>query len=449
MGGRCFRVSFDIYAFAGEAHVKIPFVNMRNRRIAFALAFGFVVLLGGATYADTNEPNNKLTEAARENSFRLDFNGNTFAGSALDQLLAAARDSQFFLIGEEHGIAENPKLAAQLFATLVADGYERLVIEISPSVAASLDTATKHGGIEGLRSLYATPGGEPAFFGMREEAELLAAVRAALPDAAEVLWGVDYEVASDRPLLRQLYDADRPASSDQPLDTLIAASDAAWSQYAETSSPQYIFGFSGDPALVSAVRDAWPDPDDEAAWILDTLQSTLEINQFWMQERRWESNAHRAALLRSNFLRHWQASKQRGNSPKVMAKLGSNHIVRGRNMTATFDLGTLLPEIAATEGRRSFSVLVLPGMESMTAVLDPSSWTYVSQPAKDNYAQGLEALTDAAYADAFTLIDLAPLRPIVGPSTDRYGADVARVVHGFDMLLVMSGSTASSELEHD
>ena len=85
----------------------------------------------------------------------------------------------------------------------------------------------------------------------------------------------------------------------------------------------------------------------------------------------------------------------------------------------------------------------------MTAVMNPSTWTYSPQPAKDNYAKGLEAISDAAYSDAFTLIDLAALRPILGSRIDEYGAEVARVVHGFDMLLVMSGSTASSDLEHD
>lgn len=417
--------------------------------IAFVLTIGAFMLLSGATQADSSGPNNKLTEAARDNRSRLNFDGDVFAGPALDQLLAAARDSQFFLIGEEHGIAENPALVAQLFPTLVADGYEKLVIEVSPPVAANLDTAAKNNGLNGLRQLFALPGGEPAFFGMHEEAELLAAVRAALPDTKDAFWGVDYEVASDRPLLRQLSDMARPASSNQPLETLIAASDAAWSQYYETGSPQYIFGFTGDPALVTAVSDAWPSPDDKAAWILDTLRSTMEINQLWFEGRGWESNARRAALMRSNFLRHWHAAKRDGKTPKVIAKLGSNHIVRGRNMTGTFDLGTLLPEIAAAEGSRSFSLLILPGVESLTAVLNPSAWTYESRPAKDNYAKGLEALTDAAYADAFTLIDLAALRPIVGSSLDKYGAGVAQVVHGYDMLLVMSGSNASSELQHD
>jgi hypothetical protein len=132
-----------------------------------------------------------------------------------------------------------------------------------------------------------------------------------------------------------------------------------------------------------------------------------------------------------------------------MIKLGANHVVRGRNHTATFDLGTLLPEIAAIEGVRSASILVLPGKGSLTAVLNPSSWSYEPKPAKDNYARGIDVLTDAVYPDAFTLIDLAALRPMVGTRIDQYGVDVVRIVHGFDMLLVMSGSAASSELDHD
>lgn len=419
------------------------------RRSALAVACSFVALLCGATNAETKDSDVKLTEAAREHRSRLDFDGETFSGPALDRLLAAARDAQFLLVGEEHGIAENPKLVAQLFAALVVDGYEKLVIEISPPMADILDVTIENGGIEGLRDLYATPGGEPAFFGMQEEAELLAAARASLPDAAEVLWGVDYEVASDRPLLRQLRDMDRPANSNAPLEALIAASNTTWAQYEETGNPQFIFSFSGDPALVSAVREAWPDPGNKAIRILDTLQSTLEINQSWIQGRGWDSNARRATALRSNFLRHWQQAKQNGNTPKVVIKLGANHIVRGLNMTGMFDLGTLLPEIAAIEGSRSFSVLVLPGTQSMVAVLNPTSWAYEPKPAKDQYAEGLEALTNATHEDAFTLIDLAALRPMVGTRIDQYGIDVVRVVNGFDMLLVMSASTASSELEHD
>lgn len=421
----------------------------RRFRHAFLLVFGLTLVVGHLTYAAGRDAEAALADAARESRTRLEFDGDTFAGPGLGRLLEKARQSQFFLVGEEHGIAENPQLVAELFTTLVADGYEKLVIEVSPPIARILDEAARVGGIEGLRTLYATPGGEPAFFGMREEAQMLARVRGSLPDADEVFWGVDYEVASDRPILRKLRAMRRPASTDAPLEALVAASSAAWSRYEETRNPQFIFSFSGDPALVKAVKDAWPDPDASAARILDTLQQTLEINRHWVEGRNWESNASRAALLRANFLDYWEASGPVGKRPKVLAKLGANHLLRGLNVTGTFDLGTLLPELAAIEGSQSFSLLVLPGRGSSTAVLNPSSWSYEPRPAKDGYAQGIEVLIDAAYPDAFTLIDLAALRPRVRVTTGVFTHELVRIVHGFDMLLVLSGSTASSELQHD
>ena len=380
---------------------------------------------------------------------RLHFDGKAFTGPAWERLLAESRNAQFFLIGEEHGIAENPKLAAQLFTVLADEGYEKLVIEISPPIAQSLDQALVNGGLASLRGLYELAGGEPVFFGMREEAELLAAARAALPDANEVLWGIDYEVASDRRLLYQLQNAPRPETADQPLNTLVAASADSWASYAETGNLLLAFSFAGDPALVRDVRNSWPDPGDEVVLILDTLETTLEINRLWLEGRGWESNALRAEFMRSNFLRYWRKATDQGGSPKLMAKLGSSHLVRGNNMVGTFDLGTLLPEIAEIEGRRSFSIMVLPGMDSKVAVLEPTTWTYSPQAAKDGYSEGIGLITAAAYPDTFTLIDLVPLRPIVSSREKTFGSKMIQIVHGFDMLLVMSGSTASSELEHD
>jgi len=129
-----------------------------------------------------DELRNKLAQSAMENRTRLHFDGKEFSGPALERLLVGARGASFFLIGEEHGIAENPKL----------------VIEISPPMARIVDQSLQNGGLDGLRDLFAKPGGEPAFFGMREEAELLAAVRRASPDDADAFWGIDYEVGGDR-----------------------------------------------------------------------------------------------------------------------------------------------------------------------------------------------------------------------------------------------------------
>jgi hypothetical protein len=56
---------------------------------------------------------------------------------------------------------------------------------------------------------------------------------------------------------------------------------------------------------------------------------------------------------------------------------------------------------------------------------------------------------NAAFEDTYTLIDLAALRPLAGMSHKTMDSELFRIIHGFDMLLVMSGSKPSGELEHD
>lgn len=417
----------------------------------FVLLF-VALLLTGPNFAEEGEKpaiEEKITAAATANRTRLDFDGKTFSGPAWDRIVAEGRAAQFFLLGEEHGIAENPKLAAQLFAALSSHGYSKLAIEISPTMASLLDEAIASGGLDGLRQLYAQPGGEPAFFGMAEEAEMLAAVRAAVPASQPVFWGTDYEVASDRPLIALLQRAEKPDAAAAAVEALAQASAAAWKQYEATRSPQFIFSFSGDPALVRAVREVWPEPDPRSAVILNTLEQTLSVNNLWIQGKAWASNQARAALQRENFLRHWRAAKQSGATPRVMAKFGASHMVRGLSQTAVYDLGTLLPEIAALEGGHSVSMMVVPGAGTQIAGLNPSTWSYEPADAGGGYLEGIEPLTRAAFEDAYTLIDLAVLRQVIGMNRRQMDDELFRIVHGFDFLLVMSGSTPSGELERD
>lgn len=56
-------------------------------------------------------------------------------------------------------------------------------------------------------------------------------------------------------------------------------------------------------------------------------------------------------------------------------------------------------------------------------------------------------LMAAAHPDALTLIDLRPWRPLVfGQRHTALAADLVRTIHGFDALLVLTGSTAPANL---
>lgn len=412
-----------------------------------AILSAAVLLAGAAPALAADAPpsvSDRLTAAATENRLTIDFDGGRFSGPGWERLLAEGRAAQFLMLGEDHGIAENPKLAAALFAALEPAGYSKLAIEVSPPMAEALDSAARRG-VEGLTEMFSVPGSTPAFFGMAEEAAMLASVRASVRGEGSALWGVDYEVGGDRLLIAMLEKKKKPQAAASALAALRAASTAAWARYDETRDPRFIFSFSGDPALARAVRDAWPKRDAESAAILDTLEETLEINRLWITREGYLSNVRRGAFMRANFLAHWRTEQAAGRTPRVMLKLGASHLVRGRSNSEIFDLGTLLPELAAVDGQSTFSVLVLSGDGSAVAQFDPSAWRYVPRPADDGYRHGLQPLLAAASPKAFSLIDLRPLRKILSRQGDA-DPELMRVVHGFDALLVLSGSTPSSNL---
>jgi hypothetical protein len=425
-----------------------------DRRTALAGALGLSV--AGAAQAQTQAsapaaaaPTNvapsladRINAVALQNRQKLNFDGSRFSGPAWDTLLAAGRASQFFLIGEEHGIAENPKLAAALFTALAPSGYQHVCVEISPPMSAELDRAAR-GGVSGIRTMFADRNANVAFFGMREEAEWIAAARAASTARGQVVWGIDYEVGGDRRVIQLLKGKHKPAGAERALTALEAASNAAWAQYDQTHNPQFIFSFAGDPALVAAVRTAWPKADAESAWMLETLEETLAINQLWTERRGWESNQRRATFNRAN-IRRFRAANPNG---KVFFKMGASHMVRGLSHTQVLDVGNEISEAAEAMGGKSYHVMVLPGAGGQVAQFDPSAWTYRPSDAETYADQGMTPLMSASYPDAFTLIDLHAVRPLVfGERHKALDPDLVRCVHGFDALLVMSGSSASSNL---
>ena len=81
-------------------------------------------------------------------------------------------------------------------------------------------------------------------------------------------------------------------------------------------------------------------------------------------------------------------------------------------------------ERAELRGEKSFHVFVLPGAGSQHAQFDPSAWTY--RPAN---------------AGTYTDEGMGPLMAAAHPTLSRW-----RTIHGFDALLVLTGSKASANL---
>jgi hypothetical protein len=384
---------------------------------------------------------------ANAHTMQADADGR-LSGAGATLLEDAGRDAQFFLIGEEHGVAEIPLVAADLFRRLAPHGYRHLAIETGDVMATELNR----------RLLADTTGaaflafhrdyfpGAP-FYRWREDAALLRTAVAAAGGRADVLWGLDYDIVADRYTLRRLRDLAPNPAARAVAEGVIARADSALAQALATQNPGLLMMFGGADDVYAPLRQAYaPEPGSEADRIIHLMQQTREINAYWGRNQGYLSNYHRAQLNKRQFMRYLQGATERdGRMPRVMMKFGSSHMVRGRSFTQVFDLGTLASEIADVNGSRSFGVLMLGGAGSMHAVVDPRAFTTVQAPVDVAGEAWAKPFFDAADPQRWTVFDLRPFRGRIR----RLGTlpdELLQVLYGFDAVVILSGSGPQHDL---
>ena len=373
------------------------------------------------------------------------------AGAGWDWLVQQATSALFTLIGEEHGVAETAQFSAALFAALRGSGYSRVAIELSPPIARTVETAARRNGQKGIVEFLTNPG-VFTFYNLREEVGFLAEVIKAAPGNERVLWGLDREMFSDRYLISRL-EAEVPPRAREAVTRLKQASVNAQARFEKTRNPDDLFLFAEDPALVSAVRAAWPNPDPESDTIMRTLEESLAIETAERTGGRWPYALRRTQWMRSNLADLLRADQGRKVSPKILLKLGYNHAIRGANYVNVLDLGTMPDEVAALTGDHAFHILVLPGLGSRQAVPGQGrTFDSVATADFDELQTGDGRLTRVfpnANATGHEVIDLRALRPLAMRGLERWNPDVIRTIYGYDAALIWEGAHASSGLRQE
>ena len=393
----------------------------------------------------SRSPAERLLEALKANRLPLTMS-DVPAGRGWDWLVQEARDARFTLIGEEHGVAETAQFSAGLFNALRGSGYSRMAIELSPIIAQDIEAAARRNGLKGITDFFAAPDTWHPLY-LREEAQFIAAVVNAAPKNERVLWGLDRELFSDRYLIAKL-DAKVPRRARELFTRLKEASASAWARHKQNLSPENIFCLSQDPAVVTAVRRAWPNPDRESDTILRTLEESLAISTAARTVSAWAYGERRAQWKRNNLTALLREEQRRGSQPKVMLKFGYNHMIRGANYVNIFDVGAMTDEVAALSYGRAFHILVLPGPGSRQAVLGPGrSFVSVSSDEFDEFRAGDQRLTRVlsnANATGHEVIDFRPLRSLALRGLESWNPDLVKTIHGYDAAVIWKGARASS-----
>lgn len=422
------------------------------KRRELLIASGLSLLTGKRAYPQVDAPapaqqqttpQSRLLGALQKNRLPLTMSDGVPAGRGWDWLVEKARDARFTLIGEEHGVAETAQLSSALFKALRASGYTRMAIELSPIIAQDIETAARRNGVRGILDFFAAPSTWSPMY-LRQEAEFIASVVSAAPKNERVLWGLDREIFSDRYLISRL-ERRVPRAAREALARLKYASTTAYAQQQQNAGPPFLFS-AQDPAIVSAVRAAWPNPDRESDIILRTLEESLAINAVARTGTAWDSSERRAQWMRNSLAERLR--EERGRTPKVMMKFGYNHMIRGANYVNIFDVGSMADEVAALSGGRAFHIIVLPGPGSRQAVLGPGrSFASVSSDEFDEFRAGEQRLTRVlsnATATGHEAIDLRALRPLAVRGLESWNSDVIKTILGYDAAVIWKGARASS-----
>lgn len=387
----------------------------------------------------------------------IDRGPDRLSGEGLKFLTDEAGRAQFFLIGEDHGIADMPEFTGLLFRELnrVA-GHDTFATETGPLTAARLEKMARTVGasilIEDFNHRYRF--GMP-FYNWREEARMAEAIVKGANNKNKILWGLDQEFIASSPFhLKRLIDLAPNKQARALADEYYQKANSEFDRMIAEKDPGLAFLASAKKEDFDRLDAAFKTALPEARTILTELRVSREIYRKNFERQNYESNLQRSLLMKKHFMAYYEeALRLRRTPPKVLFKFGANHMRRGRNGTNVYDIGNFVAELAAARGSDSFHLFVLP--------ISGTQNGYV--PFLDNVAdkqKKIETGENFSMFDArpfieivkdnseWQVIDLRPIRPLIqNRRLTELPRGIADLVWAYDAILVMPKVRAATLIE--
>lgn len=412
---------------------------MNNLPAPLASLFCVSALVLGAAvaHAQPTESDSLLRALLHEQRRTLALEDGRISGPGADFLLEEGRRAHFFMVGEEHGVADVPEFTAALFRALRPHGYEHLAIETSPSTAALLERHARSGR-DSLASLYRRHPVAVPFYSWHEEADLLvSALEGAGPEP--VLWGVDYEFILGAALALTELERRAPTAEARALARRYRDRAEAGERAVARGDMSDLFFVQANPDDYAALRAAFAG-DATSVSLLDVLEASAEVWRLQFAGDNYRSNLARTDLMRVAFAEAYRQSMgEREQGPKALLKFGANHLFRGRTPVNVLDVGTMAAMLAEYDGGGTFNVMVVAGSGAEQAYFHPTNPG--TKPVE--IAEWATPLYEAADAERWTVIDLRPLRPLLHSSQLELEPKLERLVWSYDAFLVLTGSRAA------
>jgi len=385
------------------------------------------------------------TAHAAPQTFALTVANDKLAGPGADVLRAELPDAQFILFGEDHGFADSPIVLRAIAREARSFGFKYHAVEVGPlSVHMIRDALAKEGPAGIHKLVHDVPLGIP-FLSLKDDVDLASDFQGADAKGAPFLWGLDQEFIGSPPFhLARLVaiattDPARAAAKKLLGEERDAAAKAAQDKFLLTRATDADFD-----ALAAKFKG-----NAEALTIIAELKESATVYQLWMHGHNYENNARRGRLLAKNFLAAYAAAAD--PEPKVVFKMGLEHVGLGTTPINTVDIGTLATEMARQHGKTALRIGFLPaGGHNLAFAPKAGNPTTIAPYASKEVSElftaiKLDPLTLAK--DGWTLIPMAPIRQALDTAgLDKLSTFSRFVVLGYDYVITTPDAKAGVSL---
>lgn len=390
-----------------------------------------------------------LTEKLRPLTRTFQLKDGQLSGDGRTFFQETGKTASFFLIGEDHGMAEFPLFTAALFRAFQPLGYEYFATETGPysagivqALAADPDWRTR------FQDHFRQYPWSIPFYYWQEECEIPVAVMSDAQPGKLKIWGLDQEFAVSFQMLFNVLEKDATSAVERETAAVYATM-AAKADGAAISSgdPSQSFLAVVKPEDFERLKLAFGEKPRSLELIRE-LEESVQIYQLWFVGEGYESNRRRAEMMKRHFMQYYTSAKTRGEQPKVMFKFGANHLYRGLNALNVPDIGNFVSELAGQEGTQSFHLYAL-GRKGTQNAFTPFSKSDADKKQPYDAGQYLDRIDFSAALKAvpeneWAVIDLRPLRKaLFNREIKNVNEGLKRLIWSYDALLIVPEVRAS------
>lgn len=391
----------------------------------------------------------------KKSLYPIQVNESQWQGVGKDFLLQEANNSQFFLIGEDHGIAELPQFTTLLAKNLLqqTNAYQYFATETGPFTAAMLQemASSKNPDKQFAEINQKYPWAIPFYF-FKEECEILKAMMAHTANNQPRIWGLDQEfIGSPRILFQRLIKMAPTKEAKKLAQTHYQEAIAGFEETIRTQNPNSIFLYKNKPDVLQKLEQAF-DGHTEALEIIHELKVSQDIYLKFYSKQGFASNVQRAELMKQHFHAYYKAAKAKTEKlPKVLFKFGANHMYRGANGLNAFDIGNFVSELSSIEQTQSFHLYVM-GKKGTQNAYNPFGKEEDKQRKYDatSYLDHINVnpFLELTGEQDWVVFDLRPLRELLFyKKIKNLDQGLEKLIWSYDAVLVLPEVHASSLFE--